>query len=130
MNIEEAAMSLMKNVGEKLKETIRNEVEIVLSEAYCNVFPYVEYDTMSNVQVKCQSIIDQCIKGEFNIIADNIVEVTNPMDSITVRIEMTSFEWDKIRESLLKIMPACPKDLEIKSLKDQLKRASEYYNNF
>jgi hypothetical protein len=36
---------------------------------------------------------------------------------------MTTAEYDNIRKNLVDAMPACPKDLEIQSLKDQLKRA-------
>jgi len=38
---------------------------------------------------------------------------------------MTTAEYDNIRKNLLSMMQACPKDLEIQSLKEQLQRAWE-----
>jgi len=61
---------------------------------------------------------------ELSVLAPRRVRASGH-SGISVFITMTTTEYDNIRKNLLSMMQACPKDLEIQSLKEQLQRAWE-----
>jgi hypothetical protein len=120
MNIENKA----KEIIDDFRKKILAEADEAISNAYSDILPHVENDTFMNVQYRSQTVIENIIAGKFERINEKSVSVLDD-NEITVEIALTDGKWDCLRKSLLSVMPVCPKDLEIQSLKEQLKHAEE-----
>jgi hypothetical protein len=47
---------------------------------------------------------------------------------MSVRLSVTNEQWDLLRDSLIKAMPACPKDKKIAALEAENARLIEQYS--
>ena len=112
----------MTNIINSFKIKLASVAEDAISEVYSEILPHVENDTFMNVQYRSQRVIENMISGKFTVVDDNTVRISDDND-MCVDIKVTDTQWDNLRRSLLTVMPACPKDLEISSLKEQLKFA-------
>ena len=112
----------MTNIINSFKIKLASVAENAISEVYSEILPHVENDTFMNVQYRSQRVIENMIAGKFTVVDDNTVRINDDND-MCVDIKVTDTQWDNLRRSLLTVMPACPKDLEIASLKEQLKFA-------
>ena len=112
----------MTNIINSFKIKLASVAENAISEVYSEILPHVENDTFMNVQYRSQRVIENMIAGKFTVVNDNTVRINDDND-MCVDIKVTDTQWDNLRRSLLTVMPACPKDLEIASLKEQLKFA-------
>ena len=112
----------MLEVIETFKKKLVSIAEDSISEVYGEILPHIEDDTFMNVQYRSQRVIENMISGNFERVDDNTVSTVDDND-VKVQIKVTDTQWDSMRRSLLLALPACPKDLEIASLKEQLKFA-------
>lgn len=108
-----------KQTLNEFKEKMKQACDEVLSEAYCEVLPHAETDLFANVSYRTQSAIELLLSGNYKVIDSNKVLIS-VVDGLDVEVKITTSQWDLIRKTLIDSMPACPKDLEIESLKKQL----------
>lgn len=119
MNIEERAKQLI----DQFKSEMKTACDDVLTEAWCEILPHAESDTVQNVETRMQQAINNLISGRFEYEQGSDFVLIKMVDGIDFRVRMTDYHYDKIRKSLLEVMPQCPKDLEIKNLREQLAEA-------
>jgi len=112
----------MNNIVNNFKANLAIIASDAVSEVYSEILPHVENDTFMNVQYRSQRVVENMIAGKFTVVNENTVRINDDND-MGVDIKVTDSQWDNLRISLLSVMPACPKDLEIASLKKQLKFA-------
>ena len=112
----------MTNIINSFKIKLASVAEDAIAGVYSEILPHVENDTFMNVQYRSQRVIENMIAGKFTVVDHNTVRISDDND-MCVDIKVTDTQWDNLRRSLLTVMPACPKDLEIASLKEQLKFA-------
>jgi len=122
MTLEEKYTEMM----ERFKKDAYTAVDEAISTIHCEMAPHLDTDTDGNVSHQASEIVTEILSGNFQRVDDQTV-CASGHSGISVFITMTTAEYDNIRKNLLSMMPACPKDLEIQSLKDQLKRAWERY---
>ena len=120
MNIE----TKYKEILDQFKKDTEALVEDAVTKIYTDLLPHVESDTEYNVQYRSDDVIKNLLAGKVEVYDDNTVKVSDS-NGMSTFIRITSNQYDGIRKKLLEVMPACPKDLEIESLKEQLKRAYE-----
>ena len=125
MEIEEMLQEILKKAGEDFKKVADEAVSDVITQ----YLPHALTDTDANVWHRTNNAIENLIAGKFkregNYIYINCGSDFNAM----VNIKMSTYTYDNLRKSMLEIMPQCPKDLEIKMLKDtveQLMNQSRY----
>ena len=122
MTLEEKYTEMM----ERFKKDAYTAVDEAINTIHCEMAPHLDTDTNGNVSYQASEIVTDILGGRFQRVDDQTVLAAGH-SGISVFITMTTNEYDNIRKNLLSAMPACPKDLEIQSLKDQLKRAWERY---
>jgi len=118
MNLEEKYTELM----ERFKREALEAVDKAINTLHCEIAPHLETDTDANVSHEAGQLIDAILRGHFERRDDYSVWVSG-ISGVSTLISMSDTEYDYVRKNLLSVMPACPKDLEIQSLKDQLSRA-------
>lgn len=114
----------LTGIIEEFKKKLSSVAEDAIAEVYSEILPHVECDTLNNVEYRSQRVIENMIAGKFERVDENTVSVADD-NNIKVNIKVTDSQWDNLRRSLLLVMPACLKDLEISSLKLQLRQAEE-----
>ena len=122
MTLEEKYTEMM----ERFKKDAYTAVDEAINTIHCDMAPHLDNDTEFNVSIQASEIVTGILSGKFNRVDDQTIRASS-YNGISVLITMTTNEYDNIRKNLLSAMQACPKDLEIQSLKDQLKRAWERY---
>jgi len=122
MTLEEKYTEMM----ERFKKDAYTAVDEAINTIHCDMAPHLDNDTESNVSIQASEIVTGILSGKFNRVDDQTIRASS-YNGISVLITMTTNEYDNIRKNLLSAMQDCPKDLEIQSLKDQLKRAWERY---
>ena len=122
MTLEEKYTEMM----ERFKKDALAAVNVSIDRIHCDIAPHLDSDTDSNVCFQTSEVVTSILRGGFTRVDENTVEA-HGYSGVSVRVNMTDLQYDNIRKTLLAAMPACPKDLEIQSLKDQLKRAWERY---
>lgn len=115
----------MNNIINSFKDQLAVVAEGAISDVYSEILPHVENDTFMNVTYRSQRVIENMIAGKFERVNKNTVSILDD-NHMSVEIKITDNQWDSIRESLIKAMPACPKDLEIKSLKRQIEILEQF----
>ena len=120
MTLEEKYTEMM----ERFKKDAYTAVDEAINTIHCEMAPHLDSDTDSNVCFQTSEVVTSILRGGFTRVDENTVEA-HGYSGVSVRVNMTDSQYDNIRKNLLEAMPACPKDLEIQSLKDQLKRAWE-----
>lgn len=88
--------------------------DIVLDRA-----PYLESDTVMNVEFRTNNVLHSMLSGAFEVRDDGYIQVHQEGFLITTKV--TAHEWDGYRRELIKLMPGCPKDKEIELLKSRIK---------
>ncbi len=118
------------NVEDKYKEIMarfRTDSAVMLNEVmrdiHSDLMPYIETDNVCNVQTQAQEAVINLIAGSFTKTDTGVV--VNGRDGNTFEINITANQWDSVRKSLIKAMPECPKDLEIKALKEHINFLNE-----
>jgi hypothetical protein len=122
MTLEEKYTEMIK----RFKKDAYTAVDEAINTIHCDMAPHLDNDTEFNVSIQASEIVTGILSGKFNRVDDQTIRASS-YNGISVLITMTTNEYDNIRKNLLSAMQACPKDLEIQSLKDQLKRAWERY---
>jgi hypothetical protein len=122
MTLEEKYTEMM----ERFKKDALAAVNESISTIHCEIAPHLDTDTDANVSHQAREIVKGFLSGNFQRV-DEQTACASSHSCISVFITMTTAEYDNIRKNLVDAMPACPKDLEIQSLKDQLKRAWELH---
>ena len=120
MSLEEKYTEMM----ERFKKDALAAVNESIDRIHCDIAPHLDTDTDANVSHQAGELMKGILGGEFERVDENAVMVSGH-SGISVLIAMTTAEYDNIRKNLLSMMQACPKDLEIQSLKEQLQRAWE-----
>jgi hypothetical protein len=118
MNLEQKYTEMMERFKREALETVSKAIDTV----HCDLAPHLESDTDANVSHQAGQLIDAILRGNFERRDDYSVWVSG-ISGVSTLIRMTDTEYDHVRKNLLSVMPACPKDIEIKSLKEQLARA-------
>ena len=118
MTLEEKYTEMM----ERFKKDAYAAVDEAIDTIHCDMAPHLDTDTDSNVAFQAGDIIREILGGNF-LRVDYFTVIVTGHSGISVTVKMTDMEHDRIRKSLLEAMPACPKDLEIQSLRDKLSRA-------
>lgn len=115
------------NVSEKyneivnsFKEEAKKAVDDAMSEIHCELMPYIESDTHSNVERISQRVVEALIAGKFEHDGEHFI-VKGAFEDVECRIRISTNQYDSVRKSLIDVMPKCPKDLEIESLKERIK---------
>ena len=122
MTLEEKYTEIM----DRFKKDALDTVYAAIDTIHCDMAPHLDSDTDSNVCFQTSEVVTNILCGGFTRVDDNTVEA-HGYSGVSFMVTMTDSQYDNIRKNLLSAMPACPKDLEIQSLKDQLKRAWERY---
>ena len=122
MTLEEKYTEMMS----RFKKDAYTAVDEAIDTIHCDMAPHLDADTDGNVSIQAGELVRGMLSGNFERVDENTV-MASGHNGISVLIAMTIMEYDNIRKNLVDAMPACPKDLEIQSLKDQLKRAWELY---
>ena len=104
---------------EKAKAELTKAAESAISDVWGDYLPFAVNDTHANVSIRAEEIIKKLAGGDF-IFDGNYALFDTTGGVIRVRIAMSEHMYCKIRQNLLSIMPVCPKDLEIASLKEQI----------
>jgi len=118
MNLEEKYTEMMERFKREALETVSKAIDTI----HCELAPHLESDTDVNISQEAGQLIDAILRGDFKRQDDYSVWVSG-MSGVSTLIRMSDTEYDYIRKNLISVMPACPKDLEIESLKSQLRRA-------
>ena len=120
MTLEEKYTEMM----DRFRADAYTAVDEAIHTIYCDFAPHLDTDTDANVSCQASEIVTEILSGNFQRVDDQTV-CASGHSGISVFITMTTAEYDNIRKNLLSMMQACPKDLEIQSLKEQLQRAWE-----
>ena len=120
MTLEEKYTEMM----DRFRADAYTAVDEAIHTIHCDFAPHLDTDTDANVSHQAGELIKGILGGEFERVDENAVMVSGH-SGISVLITMTTAEYDNIRKNLVDAMPACPKDLEIQSLREQLQRAWE-----
>jgi len=120
MTLEEKYIEMM----ERFRGDAYTAVDEAIHTIHCDFAPHLDTDTDANVSCQASEIVTGILSGNFTRVDDQTV-CASGHSGISVFITMTTAEYDNIRKNLVDAMPACPKDLEIKSLSEQLQRAWE-----
>ena len=123
MNIQDKSGQLIN----EFKEKMIKEVEETIGRLCSDVLPHVENDTYMNVQYRSEDIIQALMSGTFqkDVKGEGVYVADN--NGVGVYFHITDNMYDTMRENLIKAMPACPKDLKIKSLELTIKHMQDNY---
>lgn len=108
----------LKEIIETMKEQVSAAATEAMGKFYTDHLPHVESDTACNVEYRAAEAIESILAGRFERHGDYV-----HVNGLPVRIAITEQKYDALRKSMLEVMPACPKDAEIASLKAQLNEA-------
>ena len=105
-------------IVERMKEDMHKACLQAMESIHDDMMPHVDCDTFLNAQLCAERGIQEILEGTFTREGDYI-----RTRDLMIRIAISDHDYDQMRKSILEVMPDCPKDLEIASLKDQLARA-------
>ena len=109
-----------------LKSALQEAAKEAIGEISNNYLPYAAIDTFDNVAHRTNDIISKLLSGDYEVCeGGEYLLVQEPYAFISVKV--TPYQWDNFRRELIKILPKCPKDLEIENLKEQLREAYRRY---
>ena len=117
MNIDER----FTEIKEQLKESMVAAAKEALDAVHDDMMPHIEVDSFINAQFQAERALEALLSGNFQRKGDYVIPLSS--DHISIRLKITDMQYDNLRKSMLEIMPECPKDLEIASLKRQLQDA-------
>ena len=120
MTLEEKYTEMMK----RFKKDAYTAVDEAIDTIHCDMAPHLDTDTDANASYQASEIVKDILSGNFSRVDDQTV-CASSHSGISVFITMTTADYDNIRKNLVDAMPACPKDVEIQSLREQLQRAWE-----
>lgn len=113
----------LKEIIETMKDQVAAAATEAMDKFYLDRLPHIETDTACNVEFRAAEAVEAILSGRFERKGDYV-----HVNGLPVRIAITENQYDSLRKSMLEIMPACPKDAEISSLKAKLNDA--YRNRF
>jgi hypothetical protein len=122
-----ALQDTYNNLINKFKEDVLEIIESHVSKLHTDFAPYLQQDTDYNVSHIASTLVNKLVRGDFERHNESSVVVKDD-NGIGTYIRMTSHQYDNLRKNLIEVMPECPKDLGIESLKEQLKRV--YKRNY
>lgn len=108
----------LKEIIDTMKEQVAAAATEAMDKFYLDRLPYIETDTACNVEHRAAEAVEYLLAGRFERKGDYV-----HINGLPVRIAITENQYDNLRKSMLEVMPACPKDAEIASLKAQLAEA-------
>jgi hypothetical protein len=112
------------NLINKFKEDVLEIVDAHVSKLHTDFAPHLQQDTDYNVSSIASTLVNKLVRGDFERHNESSVVVKDD-NGIGTYIRLTSHQYDSLRKNLIEVMPECPKDLEIESLKEQLQHAYE-----
>lgn len=104
----------------EFKKAMMATAEDAFDKIIADRLPWLESDTQANVEHRTQEIIEKMLAGKF-VVNDGFMAVSDRSGRFLVRVAVTNMQWDDFRRELIRLMPECPKDKEIESLKEQIK---------
>lgn len=116
MNIEDKYTELMS----RFKTDAAAVVKDITDSIHSDLLPHIENDTVMNVDLRAQEAVNNLIAGSFDRVSESHVSV-KLHSGIHIPIKITANQFDNARKSLIEVMGACPKGLEIAAFKDQIK---------
>lgn len=123
MNKQELFQKFCESELENFTKVLKGAAEEVIHNISNDYLPHVGEDAECNVSHRTNEVVRMLLEGKYSVEYEGYLTLNEPYAFINVGI--TNRQWDDFRKELIKIMPACPKDLEIESLKEQLKLAYE-----
>tara|TARA_R110002096_G_scaffold402603_1_gene599950 strand:- start:254 stop:685 length:432 start_codon:yes stop_codon:yes gene_type:complete len=123
MNIQEKSEQLIS----EFKDKMIKEAEDAISHLYSDVLPHLENDTYMNVQYRAEDMIKAIMSGAFQKSDNGNGVYVLDSNGLGAYFHITDMMYDTMRENLIKAMPACPKDLKIKSLELTIKHMQDTY---
>lgn len=118
MTLEERFQDIKDRLAESMKESAAEAMKSV----HDDMMPFVDADSFANAQYVAERALEDLMCGRFQRNGD-YVNVTGS-ECVSIRLKMTANQYDGLRKSMLEVMPECPKDLEIRSLREQLAEAN------
>ena len=111
--------------SEKIKSMLNEMVDNISNE----YLPYVASDTVVNVEHRASEIVKKLLEGNFTINPisfgvgeDSGLFLVVDSNGKETYISLNLAHWDRFRRELIKLMPECPKDAEIRELKEEIER--------
>ncbi|MAG68423.1 MAG: hypothetical protein Tp138OMZ00d2C19078221_14 [Prokaryotic dsDNA virus sp.] len=114
MTLEERFQQIKNQLAESMQESAAEAMKSV----HDDMMPFIEADSFVNARYVAERALDDLICGRF-VRNGDYVSVTGS-EGVSIRLKMTTHQYDGLRKSMLDVMPECPKDLEIRSLREQL----------
>ena len=111
----------LKEFIDSLSESIKKSVNETCDNYYSEILPHVADDTMHNASYRAGEAIKSMLAGNFKKTTQENTVLVHDGNGVDIPITITSCQYDHIRDNLIKAMPACPKDLKIKSLQEEIK---------
>lgn len=106
-------------LSDRMKNEIKEASERAVDDIAATIMPYVESDTVANVDLRAQEIVTAILSGRCKPDHDGVIAETS--DGIGVKVRVTSRQRDDLRKMLVSVMKSCPKDLEIEALRSEVK---------
>lgn len=104
---------------EEYKAVMKSLAEQVFDEVVSDRLPWLESDTHQNIEFRTQDVVEKLLAGNY-VVEGDYLRTNETYCSVNIRV--TEREWDNFRESLIKLMPECPKDAKIKMLEERIKQ--------
>ena len=123
MNKEELFQKFCEGELENFTKVLKGAAEEAISAISYEYLPHLATDTECNIDTHVNQVLGKLLRGDFTVDEHGYLHITEPYTYLNIRV--TQMQWDKFRAELIKLMPVCPKDQEIASLKEQLKSAYE-----
>ena len=122
---EDEQEEVLKRIAEKAKLSIIEAAKDAIGEVWSDLIPYALQDAQMNAMHRADEIVQKLLSGNFEFVDNAATVKIGDNLNVSVSVNMTSRQYDGLRASLLEITPQCPKDLEIESLRQQLKDSWE-----
>lgn len=123
MNKQELFQKFCEQELENFTKVLKGAAEEAISAISFEYLPHLATDTECNLDMHLNQALSKLMRGEFTVDEHGYLQLHEPYCYLNIRV--TQMQWDKFRTELIKLMPVCPKDQEIASLKEQLKSAYE-----
>lgn len=116
MNSEEKYQEIL----DTLKVQMHKALDQSITDIHCELAPHFEDDRWGNVTRAAQEVVTKIIAGNFSRVDDEYVYVEDH-SGMSCMLKISTYQYDNMRENLIKAMPKCPKDAKIASLEETIR---------
>jgi len=114
--IEAALTAIMERNSKAIKDAVAGAID----DCHVELMPYLVDDAQANAAIQAGDLIRLIAEGEFEFDDDYAVVRHPRAGDARVRIQMTSSQYDSLRDNLIQRMPECPKDAKIRELESRI----------